>query len=174
MTSPSPASPTVGTLVSQDCIDSAPSVANTDRVRVHVVGDEDQRPGQGPAATPRPRRVIDRERSAERLSALAGEQRPRDHQVAGGIAYPQPAEVDEGAEPALDSQQTPPRHVSPDPYGRTMPYGGLEGCLPRCGHCCSVEYAVQGSDRLAGAAISVCGGDAAAKSMRPGKRPHVG
>jgi len=61
-----------------------------------------------------------------------------------------------------------------DPNRRTMPCGCPEGCIPRCGQRCGVEHAIQGSYRLAGAAVSLCQGDAAAKVVLPGRRPTGG
>ena len=70
-----------------------------------VVGEGDQPDGQGPAATSRPRRVIDREPCAQDVPGLGGEEIPRDLQVACGIAHAQTPEVDDGAEPAPFDQQ---------------------------------------------------------------------
>jgi len=62
-------------------------IAYAYRVGVQVVWDEDRRLGERVAPPSFPRRVIDPKRFAEHLPAFAGEQAPRDHQVAGEVSY---------------------------------------------------------------------------------------
>src|SRR5260370_39461992 len=88
-------------VIGEDFIDGASSNVGEDGVGALVVGEGDPPDGQCPAATSRPRRVIDRERCAEDVPGLGGMEIPPDLQVARGIAQAQPPEVDDGAEPAL-------------------------------------------------------------------------
>src|SRR6266699_1337523 len=113
-------------LISEGFIDGASSDAGEDGVGALVVGEGDQPDGQRPAATSRPRRVIDRERCAEDVPGLGGEEIPRDLQVAGRIAHAQTPEVDDGADPAIDEQQVPWREVSVNPDGQAGPCGSLQ------------------------------------------------
>jgi hypothetical protein len=92
-------------LISEGFSDCASSDADEDGVGAQVVGEGDQPDGQCPAATSRPRRVIDRERCAQDVPGLGGEEIPRDLQVACGIAHAQTPKVDDGAEPAPFDQQ---------------------------------------------------------------------
>ena len=94
-------------VISEDFIDCASSDASEDGVGALVVGESDQPDGQCPAATSRPRRVIDRERCVEDVPGFGGEEIPCDLQVACGIAYAQTPEVDDGAEPAPLDEQVP-------------------------------------------------------------------
>ncbi len=82
-----------------------PMSARTGWVGALVVGEGDQPDGQCPAATSRPRRVIDRERCAEDVPGFGREKIPRDDQVACGIPHAQTPEVDDSAEPVPFDQQ---------------------------------------------------------------------
>src|SRR3712207_2680091 len=64
-------------------------------------GDRDQGLPQGPTATSCPGRVIEGQGRVERLPAFSGEERPRDRQIARGIAHTRGAKVDNRAQPAL-------------------------------------------------------------------------
>ncbi len=117
-------------VIGEDFIDGASSNVGEDGVGALVVGQGDQPDGQGPAATSRPRRVIDRQRGAEDVPRLGGEEIPRDDQVAGWIAHPQTSEVDDGAEPTLLDQQVQWCQVSVEPDGRAVPRWCLQGGVP--------------------------------------------
>ena len=77
------------------------------RVGVLVVREGDEPDGECPAATSRPRRVIDLQRCAEDVPRLGGEEIPRDDQVACGIAHTQTPEVNDSTDPAPLDQQVP-------------------------------------------------------------------
>src|SRR6266487_2508447 len=83
-------------VIGEDFIYGASSDVGEDGIGALIVGQGDQPDGQGPAATARPGRIIDRERCAEDGTGLGGEERPRDLQVACGIAHAQTPEVDDG------------------------------------------------------------------------------
>jgi len=91
-------------LIREGFSDGASSDGGYDGVGALVVGEGDQPDGECPAATSRPGRVIDRERCAEDVPGLGGEEIPRDLQVACWIAHAQTPEVDDGAEPTLLDQ----------------------------------------------------------------------
>lgn len=92
-------------MISEDFIDCASRDAGEDGVGALEIGEGDQPDGQCPAATSRPRRVIDRERCAEDIPGFVGEEIPGDYQVACGIAHAQTPEVNDGADPAPFDQQ---------------------------------------------------------------------
>jgi hypothetical protein len=161
-------------VIGEDFSDCASSDAGEDGVGALVVGEGDQPDGQCPAATSRPRRVIDRERCAEGVPGLSREEIPRDDQVACGITHAQTPKVDDGADPALLDQQVKRLQVSVDPDGRAVPRWCLKGCVPRRGHCAGIEHAVQGGDCGAGVSVSRGERHAAEGVVRPRERPAAG
>ena len=74
-----------------------------------------------PAACSLPRRVVDRERGTERLAGLGGEELPRDHHVAGGIADAKAAPVDDAAQPSVRDEHVARVEVAVHPDRRPLP-----------------------------------------------------
>lgn len=93
--------------IGEDFSDHPAGGGGEDRVDVLVIGQGDEPDGEGPAPASPPRRIIDRERGTEHVPRLRREERPCNDQVAGGIAYPQTAEVNGCADAALMNQQLP-------------------------------------------------------------------
>src|SRR5579863_1816021 len=74
--------------------------------RIHLVGRELEKGlPQGPAATARPGRLVDRQPGLELGAALTGEEGPGDRGVAGGVAGGTAPEVDHRAQPAPLDQE---------------------------------------------------------------------
>ena len=82
-------------VIGEDFIDGAFPDAGEDGVGVLVVGEGNQSDGQCPAATSRPRCIINQQCCTEDVPAFGGEEIPRDDQVASGIAHAQTPEVNE-------------------------------------------------------------------------------
>ena len=106
-------------------------------------------------AQPRPRiqvAGVHRELAAEHLPALAGQVRPGDDGVAGGIADGRAAEVDYGTEMAILNQQVGYGDVAVDPNGRFLPTCG-ECVLPDGSGQIGVDLISQCFDRAAGLGV---------------------
>ncbi len=145
----------LGLAVCEDFLNRVQSVGGEFRVGISVVWDVAYA-GQRPAASSRPRCVIDRERGAEHDAALASEERPRGHEVECGIAHVHTAEVDHSAQTASGDQNIPGQQVAVDPHGRTIASGRPERRIPRRGHQVGVDHAVRRCDRSAYVGISLC------------------
>src|SRR5690348_1334807 len=87
------------------------------RVGVWVPCQRGERFPQSPAATTHPGGAVDWETLSERLAAIAVEERPREHGVAGRIPDCRGAEVDHAAESPMPDQQVVLGHVAVHPNG---------------------------------------------------------
>jgi len=115
-----------------------------------------------------PGRVIDPQRRAKHLPALAREEAPCDHQVARWVAHAQAPEVDHGTQAAPFDQQVAWQQVSMDPDGRAIPFRCPKGYFPRCGHCVRIKHTVHGCCRGAHGSVSQRQGYAAARRRPAG------
>ena len=97
--------------------------------RAGIAHQAQQRLPQRPAARTRPGLLVEPDRRAEHLPRRAPEEGPGDHQVAGRIADPAGAEVDDRGEPTLAGQQVSDGHVTVEPHVGPVPRRG-QRCLP--------------------------------------------
>jgi hypothetical protein len=105
-----------------------------------------------PATATRPGRPVRRQPVPEHPPALAGQERPRDVRIAGGISHCGAAEVDDGAQPAIADQQVFRADVPVQPYRRTV-RGRAEGRFPDLGGADSVNLTTEGRDRGPGLGV---------------------
>src|SRR5439155_12181807 len=75
------------------------------------LGERDQCLPERPATAARPRLVVYRKPVAEGIAAVTVEQRPRDREVAGGIADGRATEVEHPGQPTADYEQIRCRHI---------------------------------------------------------------
>ena len=129
----------------------APAEALGSRVGV-VHGQRDQGFPESPTASPRPRSAIQPEPLSKCLAALAEEERPRDRQVAGRITHGGAAEVDDGAQAAIDHEEIRAHDVAVHPDWRLLPLRG-QGCLPDLCCCARVDAVRKRGDRGSGLGI---------------------
>ena len=94
-------------VIGEDFSDHPAGSGGEDRVGVLVIRQGNEPDGEGPTPTPRPGRLIDPERGTKDVPRLRREERPRHDQIASGITYPQTAEINDRADPALMDQQVP-------------------------------------------------------------------
>ena len=120
-------------------------------------------------STSRPGRIIDPQRLTEHLPALAREEAPCDHQVAGGIAHAQAPEVDHGAQAAPFDQQVSGQQVSMDPDGRAVPFR-----RPRAASHAAVTASVSTIPCTAAIAARMAESRNARGTPRPAGGPSVG
>lgn len=119
------------------------------RTRVDRTRPDDQRLPHDPAPPAPPRRVVEFQRSAERLAAETGEEGPRHEQIACGVADSRTPEVDDGAQPALADEQVVRGDVPVDPDRLPVPRsrdGGVHDFGARCG----IDAVAEDLDRLPG------------------------
>src|SRR5579864_3010122 len=138
-----------------------PAVGRQDRVGdpVKVRGAEPE--GQTPATPACPGGVVGLNLGAEQVAGLRREPGPGRQHVDRGVADAQPAEVDDGCQPAVAGQQIQGREVGVYPARRTRPRRSGHGRLP-CGSCqlgihdavlwqvadLGADLAIEGADRL--------------------------
>ena len=143
-------------------------------VRLRVLCDGDQRLPQRPAAASYPGRVVDAERSAERITTRTRQQRPPDHHVARGITHAGAAEV--------ESPRTGGRARRAGWWPRTSPWNHTGGpCHVAARHASHAAVASAPSIRSPRAAIAlrlcssyVASGAPRQKLCCPGSGPPVG
>jgi len=95
-------------MIGQHITDDLPGHRRFRCTRVSVPGDNDEGLLQRPAACPRPGRSMEREGSSERFPALARQERPRDHQVTGGVTDPRASPVITAVSRPLATHILPP------------------------------------------------------------------
>src|SRR5215212_1761455 len=90
-----------GLVFSEDFAEDAPRVRALLVGLAHVMGAGGESLPERPAASTRPRGLADGQPVPERVTAVGGEQRPGDSQVAGRITDAARPEVDDGCQPAI-------------------------------------------------------------------------
>jgi hypothetical protein len=128
---------------------------------------------QGPTTTSRPGCLIEWKRCPERLPASPGEERPRDRQVAGGIADAGAPEVDDGAQLAVPYQEVSRGNIAVDPDRCAAPRR-RQRRVPDLRRGVGNDRAIEGGDRLAGFAVIDGQRTAAKEVVRPGRWSPVG
>src|SRR6266540_3197409 len=101
------------------------------------------------SAQPRPRALSDGQPIPERVTAVGGEQRPGDRQVAGRIADAARPEVDDGRQPPIDEQEIPRGDVTVEPVRDPIP-ARVQGSSPDLPGQVDVDVARQCRERVLG------------------------
>jgi len=110
-----------GLVFSEDFAEDAPRIRALLVGLAHVMGAGGERLPERPAAPTRPGGLADGQPIPERVTAVGGEQRPGDSQVAGRIADAARPEVDDGRQPPIDEQEIPRGDVTVEPVRDPIP-----------------------------------------------------
>src|SRR5687768_9666303 len=132
-------------MVGEHVVDDAPGLFYFKAICAWESGSDNESLPQCPTTTSRPGRVIEGKRSAERLPAFLLEERPRDRQIACGIAHARRPKVDNGAQPTPLDQQVPYTDVTVEPDRRILP-GGRKCRFPDLRRGAGVDGAIEGGD----------------------------
>ena len=99
-------------------------------VRVEVVREGDQGHGEGPAAASGPRGLFDGKGFSEDGAGVGREVVPGDHEVGGGVARGEHAEVYQGCQASVFDEEVAGCDVGVEADGVALPWGCPEGVLP--------------------------------------------
>ena len=119
-------------MVGQDFTDHASGELGVLRVVVQRGDENFHGLPDRPAASPGPGRPVHGQPFLEDPAALAGQERPGDRGVAGWIADAARAEIDDGGQPSVLSQQVAGLRIAMEPDRAAWP-GGLDRGLPDLG-----------------------------------------
>ena len=129
----------------------------------------DQRLPERPAAPARPGRVVESEAGAEGSAALTHEERPRDHDVAGGISDCRAPEVDDSDQTPVGDEEVRRRDVAVNPDGRAVPRR-LERRLPHVRRRAAVDLVRKSRDRSSRLVVVRLEWPATEEVVLPGRR----